>query len=298
MLKGCSRRELSARRRRKPCLANTFSTGKLQKVRREKTPSHPGWNFTRSKMRGQQIVWCDPLKPHVPQLQLSWSMHGAAVCTQAPGTCPLASPVCALGPGLRGEIPAARVQMFCHRPKMLHLSAQFLFPRTECHCSWETEHPCAGQDHTSHTWSDLECPCSPCLRDQAQSLCSLPLIYDKKCVSWEVQDVELALSQDGLQHSPTLEMLAGKGQRKACSWPKMPFGCILIQIQCGCEYIPGSHWLDTGSVVPSACTSYWYQHLPVTAQSSLLSQLLDQNPRVSRVACALLALAVRPDIKS
>lgn len=58
------------------------------------------------------------------------------------------------------------------------------------------------------------------------------------------------------------------------------------KFKCGCVDVLGFHCLDRGSVVPPMHTISWYQHPPVTRQSSLLSQLFYWNPSVPRIACA------------
>lgn len=232
MLKGCSRKELSARRRRKPCLANKFSTGKLQRERRPLPLSTQGETSLDLKWGASKLCGVTPPNTTSPDCSLAV----ACMVQQCAHQLHVHAPWQALrvpwelGSGKKSQQPQFRCSAVDPRWSIF----QHPLPQNWVSLQLRARAPlcCTGPDLTHTVWPWVSLHPVPSRPGSASLLpASLQLKYDKKCVSWEVQDVELAPSQDGMQHSPTLEMLAGKKPWMACSWPKMPFGCVLIQIQ-------------------------------------------------------------------
>lgn len=266
MLKGCSRRELSARRRRKPCLAKKFSTGKQQRERRPLPLSSQDETSLDLKWRASKLCSVTP-KPHVPWEQLSWSMHGAAVGTQAPGTWPLCVPW-DLGPGKKSQQPQFRSSAIEPRCSIFQHPLPQNWVSVIAAESQSTPVLDRTRPHTRGLTLSVLAACA------WQTRLSLPA----PCSSQMTGNVPHGRSNMWSWHSASMgcstpqswKCLQGRDQE----WPALGPKCLLVvswyKFICGCEDIPASHWLDTGSVVPSVCTNSWYQLLPVTAQSSPL----------------------------
>lgn len=129
MLKGCSRRELSARRRRRqPCSANRFSIGKLKRERGLLPLPDQSKILLNLKWGAGKLCDVTPLNPHhlAAAWDPIWIVHSVAACTQASGSF-LPSLLSALGPGVGEEISEAWVSI--------------LFPKAGHHCCWNLEHP-------------------------------------------------------------------------------------------------------------------------------------------------------------
>lgn len=229
MLKGCSRRELSARRRRQPCLANKFSTGKQRRERRHL--QFPDQGKTSLDLKWGPSKLCDV----TPKPLLPWLQPGAPA-----GACMAQHMHTSFGYMTPGEpCVCPRTWGWGRKPSSLSLDValetpdapffSILFPRTGHHCCWELEHPYTGQDQTLCMWSDLERPCILCLGNQVQPFHCLPPRNSyrtrnesqvRRCC--HIQAVKLvppgwaAIPWQCPCASPCLETLAGKRPRIAC----------------------------------------------------------------------------------
>ena len=230
MLKGCSRRELSARRRRQPCLANKFSTGKLRRERGPLRPPAQGKTSLDLKWGASKLCNVTP-KTQLPRLQPG-APDGACMAQRHAHKHRVHAPwqaLCVpwdLGSGKKSQQPQFRCTPIDPRCPIF----QHPLPQNWASLLLKAGAPLCrtGPDLTHMVW-----PCAPLhpmsRKPGSASLLSASsqFIYDKKwvsgkvllpCPSWGAGPPEwAAIPWQCPCASPSLETLAGKRASIACS---------------------------------------------------------------------------------